>query len=259
MHWLTPIHPGGCMIVVWTEGIGKNLRTRPLPAHQQWKTRHPCQQCCNNPNWDSSFAWLIATHQPLWQGEGAVPGPVEDAHTGWSEAYGLLTALWSPALPNDLLPSQNTDSILRQQQNGSHITSLLQEKPILRCSTILDDYDVYAEIVRATWSLHPLRVQYVHIKGHQDKNKLVHTLTKPAQYNINCNKRPTATLPNLAHLSTGWSTHPMPSSYPHLIIDCKTIVKDWQGALWHAAVTPAYRMYLQTKYQWTTTDAKEVN
>jgi len=46
-----------------------------------------------NPNHDSSFAWLIATNQPLWQGEGAVPGPMEDAHTGRSEAFGILTAL----------------------------------------------------------------------------------------------------------------------------------------------------------------------
>jgi len=47
-----------------------------------------------NPNRDSSFAWLIATNQPLWQGEGAIPpGPVEDVHTGRSEAYGILTAL----------------------------------------------------------------------------------------------------------------------------------------------------------------------
>jgi len=36
-------------------------------------------------------------------------------------------------------------------------------------------------------------------------------------------------------------------------------VKDLQGALQHAAVIPAYQTYLQMKYQWTTTDAEEVN
>ncbi len=46
-----------------------------------------------NPNHDSCFAWLIAMDKPIWQGEGAIPRPVEDAHTGQSEAYGLLTAL----------------------------------------------------------------------------------------------------------------------------------------------------------------------
>jgi len=46
-----------------------------------------------NPNQDSSFAWLKANGQPLWQGEGAVPGLVEDAHMGRSEAYRLLTAI----------------------------------------------------------------------------------------------------------------------------------------------------------------------
>jgi len=106
----------------------------------------------------------------------------------WTPHSTMISCSLSPALPNDLLPNQNTDSILQQQQNGSCITSLLQEKPILRCSTILDEYDVYAEIVWATCSLHLLRVQYMHIKGHQDKNKPVHTLTKPTQYNISCNK-----------------------------------------------------------------------
>jgi len=51
----------------------------------------------------------------------------------------------------------------------------------------------------------------------------------------------------------------MLSSYPYLIIDCKIVMKDLQGALWHAAVTPAYQTYLQMKYQWTTSYAKEVN
>ncbi len=99
----------------------------------------------------------------------------------------------------------------------------------------------------------------MHIKGHQDKNQPVHTLTKPAQYNVNCDHRATDTLPDLAPFSTQQPTQPMPSSYPHLIIQRKVVVKDLQGALRHAAVTPAYRSYLQTKYHWTPTDAEEVN
>jgi len=71
-----------------------------------------------NPNQDSSFAWLIATNQPLWQGEGAIPGPVEDMHTGSSEAYSILTlrflSHYLQHFPTDILSNQNHCSLLQQ-------------------------------------------------------------------------------------------------------------------------------------------------
>jgi len=217
-----------------------------------------------NPNRDSCFAWLIATDKPIWQGEGAIPRPVEDAHTGRSEAYGLLTALCFLAhyLQHFPMTYHLTRTLTAYCDNSGTVTrisTLLQEKPRLTRSTILDDYDVYAEIVQATRSIHPLRVQFIHIKGHQDKATPIHKLTKPAQYNINCDKRAADGLPSLARYSTSCPTHPMPSSYPHLTIHRKVIVRDLQGALRHAAVTPTYRSYLQQKFHWTATDAEEVN
>ncbi len=215
-------------------------------------------------NQDSSVAWLIANDQPLWQGKGAVPGPVEDAHTGRSEAYGLLTAIRFLAHYIKHFPMiyHLTRTIIAYCDNSgtvSRIESLLKEKPRLTRSTLLDDYDVYAEIAHATRSIHPLHVQYLHIKGHQDQKTPVHKLTKQAQYNVNCDKRAADTLPSLSQYSTRCPMHPMPSAYPHLVIDCKVIVKDLQGALRHAAITPAYRKYMQNKFNWKSTDAEEVN
>jgi len=51
----------------------------------------------------------------------------------------------------------------------------------------------------------------------------------------------------------------MPRSYLHLVIEKKVVVKDLQGTLWHSTITPIYRTYLQTKFHWTTSNAKEVN
>jgi len=87
-----------------------------------------------NPNRDSSFAWLIATNQPLWQGEGAVPGLVEDAHTGRSEAYGLLTAIRFLAhyLKHFPMIYYLTRTIVAYCDNSStvsRIEALLQETP----------------------------------------------------------------------------------------------------------------------------------
>jgi len=147
-----------------------------------------------NPNRDSSVAWLIANDQPLWQGKGTVPGPVEDAHMGRSEAYGLLTAIRFLAHYIKHFPMiyHLTQMIIAYCDNSgtvSRIESLLKEKPRLTRSTLLDDYDVYAEIAHATRSIHPLHVQYLHIKGHQDQKTPVHKLTKQAQYNVNCDKQ----------------------------------------------------------------------
>jgi len=42
----------------------------------------------------SGFAWVIAEElNPLWQGLGLAPGPVEDMYSGRAEAFGLLAAL----------------------------------------------------------------------------------------------------------------------------------------------------------------------
>jgi len=51
----------------------------------------------------------------------------------------------------------------------------------------------------------------------------------------------------------------MSGAYPHLVIQRKVVVRDLQGALRHAAVTPTYRMYMQKKVNWKTTDAEEIN
>jgi len=160
-----------------------------------------------NPNRDSSFAWLIATDKPIWTGEGAVPGPVEDAHTGRSEAYGLLMAMrflvhYLCHFPMTYHMTRTMVAYCDNSGTVSQIESLLKEKQRLTSSTIMDDYDVYEEIAQATRNLHPLRVQYQHIKGHQDRQTPVHKLTKQAQYNVICDRRAANTLPTLAPYST---------------------------------------------------------
>jgi len=87
-----------------------------------------------NPNRDSSFAWLIATNQPLWQGKGAVPGPVEDAHTGCSKAYGLLMAIhflthYLKHFPMIYYLTRTIVAYCDNSSTVSRIEALLQETP----------------------------------------------------------------------------------------------------------------------------------
>ncbi len=58
----------------------------------------------------STFSWIIHCQQALWQGEGIVPGLVEDMYSGWLEAFGILTAL--QFLSNYLAQYPNTYQIL---------------------------------------------------------------------------------------------------------------------------------------------------
>jgi len=45
-------------------------------------------------NSQSGFAWVIAKEvNPLWQGLGLAPSPIEDMYSGQAEAFGLLAAL----------------------------------------------------------------------------------------------------------------------------------------------------------------------
>jgi len=52
---------------------------------------------CSNAAVDTAkfgtFSWIIYSDHALWQGEGIVPGLVEDVYSSRSEAFGVLTML----------------------------------------------------------------------------------------------------------------------------------------------------------------------
>jgi len=52
--------------------------------------------------------------------------------------------------------------------------------------TTNDDWDVYMEILDVTTQCAPITLEFLHVKGHQDKNKH-HPLTVIEQLNVDCN------------------------------------------------------------------------
>jgi len=103
----------------------------------------------------------------LWQGSGAVPGPYKDAHSTRSKAYGIPTMLrfllnyvthfpliWHRAHPIQLYCNNN--GILQQLHPPN---TKLPPK-----STILDDYDVVAEIQSTIRALMPLKLNFTILK-----------------------------------------------------------------------------------------------
>jgi len=210
----------------------------------------------------SCFAWTIYSTTNLWQGSGAVPGHYEDAHSTRSEAYGILTMLrflmhyvthfplvWNRAHPIRLYCDNN--GILQRIRPPT-----TKEPPKI---TILNDYDVVAEIKRTLQALAPLKIELHHIKGHQDDKTATHDLSLPATLNIECDSRANRELPLLQDYSI-FTPHPkFPSAYPYLQINNRNIVRDLAETLRHAATSPDYREYLQEKHDWTQSDSYEVN
>jgi len=212
----------------------------------------------------STFSWLIYYNTVLWQGEGVVPGHIEDVYAGRSEAFGILTALrfiahylqFYPKLP------PKTSSLLLYCDSQSVLDCLTKLKdPLNRtpCTTITNDYDVYATIIDALHRLTPVSVKFLHIKGHQDKpSKGKRYLSLPAKLNIKCDKQAGKYL-TVARSMKPLPNPQLPQGFPHLTIANQTIVWDIQESLWYAATTPDYREYMQKKHHWSTSDCQNVN
>jgi len=102
-------------------------------------------------------------------------------------------------------------------------------------------------------------INLYHIKGHQDKKASTQDLTIPAKLNIECDSRANAELPERQNYSI-YLPHPqLPSAYPHLQVHEKTIIRELADTLCHAATTPDYKEYMETKHKWSTKDSTEVN
>ncbi len=178
-------------------------------------------------NGQSRFAWLIANdHVILWCGHGLAPGPQDDTYSGRAEAYGILAVLiflhfyltcYEHYVPPQMIPCYC--------DNSGVITNLTSMKECITVQpnyTTNDNYDLYAAITAEAATCHPLCIHYIHVKGHQDKNKDKPLMTE-ATHNVNCDNA----IKNYVQTCTLQSTtlaHPeVEAAQPHLLIDRKLI------------------------------------
>ncbi len=224
--------------------------------NQQLMAGHPIIACSNaavdNAKY-STFSWIIHSDRALWQGEGIVPGLVEDVYSGHSEAFGILTILqflekYVTNYPNTYQTPPQITLYCDSQSVLDRIAQISTKNPVSTRTTIEDDYDVYIAITTAFHAVQPINIRFHHIKGHQDRDKWKKYLSLPARLNIECNKRATEYLPIARNLRP--QPNPMiPESHPYLLIAGQTIVTELQTSLWHAANTPDYREYLCKKHK----------
>ncbi len=175
----------------------------------------------------STFSWIIYSDRALWQGEGIVPGLVEDVYSGRSEAFGVLTLLqflsnYIANYPNTY-PTPPTLTIFCDNQGVlDRINRLPVNQPLQPRPTTANDYDVYIAIRTALHDLAPTTVQLRHVKGHQDQNPH-QQLSLPACLNIECDKRAVEYL-TIARRLKPKPNPKIPQCYPHLQINGQIIV-----------------------------------
>jgi len=211
----------------------------------------------------STFSWIIHGERALWQGEGIVPGLVEDVYSGRSEAFGVYTALrflsnYISHFPNTYHKAPVIMMYCDNQGVIDRIHKLPPTRPLQPRQTTEDDYDVYAAIRSTLSDLAPIQVQLRHVKGHQDQHPRPSRLPLPAILNIECDKRASEYLITARRMKPQPNL-PIPQSYPLLKIAGQIIVRNIQSSLRDAASTPDYREYLRKKLKWSARDCENVN
>jgi len=126
-------------------------------------------------------------------------------------------------------------------------------------TTILNDYNVVAEIQCTIQELTPLKIELHHIKGHQDNKMATQDLLLPAQLNIECDSRVNRELPQLQDYSIFTLHQKFPLAYPYLQISNCNIIRELPKLLRHAVTSPDYQDYLQQKHDWMQVDSYKIN
>jgi len=199
-------------------------------------------------------AWIIHSQTKLWSGEGIVAGPHDEVYSGLAEVYGVYTALsflqnylrqfptTYESKPRVYVCCDNQGVITRINNNDT--------SPANPNHTIFDEYGVYHEIQQILHALCAITVRFIHILGHQDTRNKRKPLSLEAQLNVECDAAATK-LHTLISIEQYPQDHPqIPSAAPHLLLNGRNVIRHTKQVMRDAYVSPSYRKYLTTKYNW---------
>jgi len=214
-------------------------------------------------NGHSGFAWVIAKEADLvWRGLGLAPGPVEDIYSGRAEAYGILTAIiflqYYLAAYDTRIPVTTINCFCDNMGILNNMNAL-QDTSITRPNdTTNDDQDIYLAIDAAARQCVNVEFQYLHVKGHQDKDPQRPLLVQE-QHNVECDRLAKQHILATKTPSTTYGNPEFDAATPHLQINGKIICRKFIPALCEAAAKPPYWNYLQKKFQWTHSDTQNIH
>ena len=85
-----------------------------------------------------------------------------------------------------LIPTQMIPCYCDNSRVITNLTSMKNNAIRQPNDTTNDDYDIYATITAMAATCSPLQINYIHIKGHQDKSK-ERPLMMAGLHNVECN------------------------------------------------------------------------
>jgi len=213
-----------------------------------------------HPTGYGACAWIIHGNQDLWTGEGYIPAPLADMHSGLAEAYGIYTVLSFFLQYTRLYPLTvpQPRSIHVYCDNAGVITRITGHNSALQPrDTIRDDYPIFAEIHHIVQQLQPFHFDFHHVKGHQDWKK-DHQPSIQERLNIDCNKRVSQLPTPPSDLDLNY--HPkLQASFPHLCIGPNVIAQKVQHTLRDAATKTQYYVYLMDKFPGIRTPEQDIH
>jgi len=170
---------------------------------------------------------------------------------GRVEAYGLLVAItflsYYVTCYDEQLPPTTINCFC---DNAGIITNLCDQQSGQKSQpndTTNDNSDIYMEIHQTATRSPALRYQYLHVKGHQDKDPKCQ-LTLAEHYNVECNCAAKTYVQNNQLCSTKFGNPEFPLAQPHLLIGGKVICRQFLLALHAAASLPPYWKYLSIQF-----------
>jgi len=198
----------------------------------------------------------------LWWGLGIAPGPIKDLYSGCAEAYGIFAAVtfiqYYLAIFKTAFPPTTIKCFCDNVGIITNLTTLQSDLDVHPNNTTNDDCNIYLAIDDAIHKCANITFQFLHVKGHQDKD-LKCVLLPEKQHNVNCDCY--AEQHVLAQLtpSTAYNNLAFEVMAPHLAINGKLICRKVLPALRDAAAKPPFWAYLHKKFKWTYSDTTTIH
>jgi len=191
----------------------------------------------------SGFAWIIAHKMTqLWWGQGLAPGPIEDMHSGWAKAFGILAALtfiqYYLSCYNMVPEAMTKICFCDNLSIITNITTCQADEITHPNDATNDDRDLILAINDIVDRCHPLELQFMFVKGRQD-TKADWPLTLEKTYNIECNKLATY-IHSTSSPSTSLATSEFKASQLCLCVEGKIICRRFLPTLCKQAAWSAY-------------------
>ena len=209
-----------------------------------------------------TFGWNIAGKNCIARGRGETEGPPELMQSFQAEGYGMLAALrslyrtlrWKDTWPGTRKGiTMHCDNIALVQRINWHFKRIV----VTPKNVTAADYDVEKGITTTINILqkHNIIITVKHVKGHQDRKRAVHTLSKESKMNVEADKDATLAMQTHSY-STEYS--PLPTTTTMLYKQGQPVTSKEAQTLRRAYLSQDLRKYIVNREKWHNTTPEKI-